>query len=490
MLFVRRVLWIDLIKGFSMRCLTLIFALITLSFADESIAQLWKTEVGWTRLFSEVGAGLENGSGVNVAMAEAAANTGLRPPFGDFMPDITNPEFAGKIIVNGTSANNIPTGHATSVAAIFFGNSSSIAPGVTNVTGYSASDWINNKLGLATGADPVAQPFKVHNNSWIATISGSFPLAAVQDAARRADFVARTNQMTIVGGTNNGAGNALPGLLAHQYNALIVGLSNGNHASGLTSTYGVGRVRPNIVAPASIGTTSGGTAVVSSVATLLHDKAAGTLADRADTMRAVILAGATKDGLAGWDRTTTRPLDEVFGAGQVNVYNSYKILDAGQFAGSTVEPVAPAGEKGWDYQSSIVAGTPVYYDFVVNSGQSLKDFSIILSWDMIITDTNADPNIFAPTELLGNLNLDFFNSTGSFLGSLVDSSLSTVENVEHLFFTNLGTGRYTLRVSSDTTRDFGLAWHGSVIPEPGSAFALLMLVALGLLPHRNRRLAA
>lgn len=463
-----------------------LFAFVSFFFAAESNGQLWKTQVGWTQLFSEVGPGLENGSGVSVAMAENPANVALRPPFGDFMPDITNGEFSGKTILNGTSANNIPTGHATSVAAIFFGNSSSIAPGVTNATAYSVIDWVENKLGLATGADPVAQPFKVHNNSWIANITAGFPAAAVEDAARRADFVARTNQMTIVGGTNNGSANPLPGLLAHQYNALIVGISNGNHASGLTSTYGPGRVRPNIVAPASIGNTSGGTAIVSSVATLLHDKATGTLADRADTMRAVILAGATKNGLAGWDRTTTRPLDEVYGAGQVNVYNSYKILDAGQFAGSTTEPVAPVGEKGWDYQGSIVAGNPMYYDFVVNAGQSYKDFSIILSWDMIITDTNADPGIFAPSELLGNLNLDFFDSTGSFLGNLVDSSASTVENVEHLFFTDLNSGRYTLRVSSDTTRDFALAWHGSVIPEPGAAMGILMLATMGFLRRRRR----
>lgn len=441
-----------------------------------ALAQQWKTDIDWTKLFSEVGGLLENGAGLAVAMAEAPINANF-----DFMPDSTWVEFIGKSITNGSNGNNTPSGHATVMAQTFFGNSVSIAPGVTNITVYEANDWVNNRLGFASGADPVAQPFRVHNNSWIGT---GLTSAQTTNISRRVDFVATQNQMTIVGGTNNGAANPLPDILAHSYNAIIVGMTNGAHAAGSTTTYGNPRIRPDIVAP--IGSTSEATAIVSSAATLLHHKAGGGLAGRIDTMRAVILAGATKQEFPTWDRTTTRPMDERYGAGELNVYNSYRIIEGGQFAGSVSEPGSSVGLRGWDYRPSITAGSQQYYDFTVANGFQLNELSIALTWNMQITDTNASPLVFAPSELLGNLNLDFYDSTGVFLGNLLDSSLATGGNVEHLYFSSLAAGRYTLRVTSDTTRDYAIAWRSSLaaIPEPGSG---LVLGSLALLICVRRR---
>ncbi|MCU0721880.1 MAG: hypothetical protein MUC83_19370 [Pirellula sp.] len=50
-------------------------------------------------------------------------------------------------------------------------------------------------------------------------------------------------------------------------------------------------------------------------------------------MKAIIMAGADKTAVPAWSNTSTRPLDSVYGAGQADVYSSYRILEAGQFDG-------------------------------------------------------------------------------------------------------------------------------------------------------------
>ncbi len=55
-----------------------------------------------------------------------------------------------------------------------------------------------------------------------------------------------------------------------------------------------------------------------------------------------------------------RPLDDIFGAGEVNVYNSYRILYAGEFDGSSEDQVSKmSGLFGWDYGESIEPGKPL-----------------------------------------------------------------------------------------------------------------------------------
>ncbi|HMP08097.1 MAG TPA: hypothetical protein PJ982_17250, partial [Lacipirellulaceae bacterium] len=63
------------------------------------------------------------------------------------------------------------------------------------------------------------------------------------------------------------------------------------------SIYGPGRYRPDIVVPveaSGYNSVSAATAGVSSAAALLRGVAAGTDADRSETMKAILMAGATK----------------------------------------------------------------------------------------------------------------------------------------------------------------------------------------------------
>src|SRR5690606_20753444 len=101
----------------------------------------------------------------------------------------------------------------------------------------------------------------------------------------------------------------------------------------------------------------------------------------------------------------------------------------------------------------------LYYNFEIPAGSTASDFSVILAWNAKITDNNPDPNVFSPSESLQNLNLQFYNSTNSFMGTLLDQSISAVDNVEHIYLNSLGPGTYTLKVTGAANWDYGLAWR-------------------------------
>ncbi len=435
----------------------------------------WKDDIGYTALMARIGGGLEDGTGVQVGISEAFVG-------GQYMPDVTNAQFTGKTITNVTGSHSGSSTHATSVARLFFGNTTSISGGVTQVYAYSADDWALNVSGYSTSTDPTAPQFQVMNNSWVDRASSSTTAAEATAILHHIDYMVNTFDTTIVGGTDNSGG--LPKLLAPSYNTITVGRTNGTHASGTTSFYGAGRSKPDIVAPAT--TTSSSTPMVSSAATLLYQKGMGTDAVRSETLRAVLMAGATKEEFPDWDHTSTRPLDEVFGAGELNVDNSYSILEGGQFAGSTSQPVSLIGEDGWDYQAGINPSDPIYYDFEIVDGMRWEDFSVILAWNMDIIDTDGS-GTFSPLENLANLDLRLYDSTDSFLNSVVDLSVSTIDNVEHLYIGRLESGRYTLEVTADQSQDFGIAWRSnlSAVPEPNS-LAFLAIAASALTFRRKR----
>jgi hypothetical protein len=177
-------------------------------------------------------------------------------------------------------------------------------------------------------------------------------------------------------------------------------------------------------------------------------------------------------------------LDSVFGAGQLNVRNSYLIQEGGEFDGSTTEPIASVGAFGWDYSSGIT--DPLLYDFEIGAGEVLDELSAILTWNIDVTDNDAS-GLFDPTTFLANMDLELYDSSSTFLGTLLDESVSTVDNVEHIYAQGLAAGRYTLRVTSDSDHDFALAWRFSTtaVPEPG--MAMLGLFASGVCFFRRRR---
>ncbi len=411
-------------------------------------------DVGYTRLVDLLGAATPNGKDVPISMVEAFS---FNPEVGasGYKPDATDAEFTAGTdpsseavtFTDRSNVSSVISPHATTtVGANFFGNTQSMAGGANLVTLYEAGDWMARVLKSTNNREPTLLPdddYRVQNFSWVSTDNSSGAEAENRDVLVRFDYLIDTYDLTALVGLANNI-NPLPHLLGQSYNAIAVGRSDGIHSSGLTQDlYGAGRSKPDLVVP--IGTASAATAVASSAATLLQEVVAGTDGTHAEVIKAMLLAGATKNEFPGWSRTPTQPLDDTYGAGELNIFNSWRMALLGQGEGSLGEPVSGVSAEGWDFQTAS-PGVDYFYNFEVPEDSTVTEFSIALAWNVEVTDTTPG-FIFSGDESLANLNLALYDSTTEFLGSLIDESVSQVDNVEHIVQTGLGPGLYTLKVS-------------------------------------------
>lgn len=448
-----------------------------------SCAQSLKSSIGYTQLASELGAAMLTGTGVVVAQVEV--NVSGTTPLA-YLPNATNAEFAGKSF-SPLSGSGTVSSHATTVGQFFYGNSSGIAPGVNSIRSYEVNSWLGSAgLKWGTSSEPAVETARVINHSWVGTTGST---SYDQDMIRRFDYVIQRDNVFAAVGLNNGSGTTVPNLLASSFNAISVGISSGGHSTGDTTFEGAGRQKPEIVVPTDA--TSWATGVVSGAGAILIQKANSTpalsSAGKSVVVKAAVMAGATKTEFPTWNRTMTRPLDATYGAGELNIYNSYGIVASGSQGASSSRSVS---STGWDFRNSDSSSLIYYFD--VPTGQVLSEFSLVLSWNRIITDTINGANSWGdPAAALKNLDLRFYAANGFTLGSLIDSSASTVDNVEHIYKTNLAAGRYAFQVVANTdgvaNTDYGIAWRSTlaVVPEP-SAFLLVISVA-GFWSFRRRR---
>ncbi|HHQ13658.1 MAG TPA: hypothetical protein ENK16_01405, partial [Chromatiales bacterium] len=117
----------------------------------------YKGDVGYTALQAEIGAGLPDGTGVQVSQVEAAVTVNGSQAW---LPDPTVGELAGKTFTDVSGATpGVYSGHATSVAQKFYGNTGSTSGGVTDILAYLADLWVgDNFLRTNTGGGPRFQP--------------------------------------------------------------------------------------------------------------------------------------------------------------------------------------------------------------------------------------------------------------------------------------------------------------------------------------------
>ncbi len=417
-----------------------------------------KGDIGYTALANELGATLPTGAGVSATHCEAYID-GI-----NYLPDFGLTEFSAKSFVI-KSEHSGSSSHATLVGQYLYGGGTSIAPQMgsastgASINLYSAANWIySGFLQVNFAPAPSVETQDVANFSWVG--SGG------NEVTRRLDFAIQRDDFVTVVGLNNGPSTAVPELLANSYNALSVGLTNGNHSSGQTVSDGAGRVKPEIVVPSPEGFTSFATPVVGAAAGLLIEKARAStalnLAARSQTVRALLLAGCTKAEIPGWARTTTRPLDAHYGAGELNIQNSYHILVAGRQSASNNSVV---GSTGWDFRSSFTNARRYFFD--IPAGKKATTLSALLAWNR--TFSFNDYNSPSVTDL----SLRLFQATGTTVGAPVDSSTSPVDNLEHIYQTNLPAGRYVLEVTrpSGNNVDYGLAWQTVLIDLPAVTVA-------------------
>lgn len=456
----------------------------------------YRDDIGFTRLQTQLGAAMPTGLGVNVTQVEAPESTNASGKV--FAPDTGIAEFANKTITFPQgNPSGAYSGHATLVAQLFYGNSSSMAPGITSVRAYEANAWLNS-INIPSVSFTNR---RIANLSWIGSGTTNAETATFLKATDRLVYQQQYIQVVPMG---NSGGNEP--LLASAYNVIAVGLTNGGSGLGsvaVDGTYLAGRTRPDIVAPQDF--TSFATPIVSSAAALLvqtgHQGGAGLShgstvvqtgttttytvynAERSETIKAALMAGAdriTNNTSAPANITdyrsaghqTANGLDGRYGAGQVDIFNSYQIIAAGeQESGGTI------GAYGFDFNPALGRsngsnGSASYY-FTAHGEQTL---SAALVWNLGVSNNSSLTTSFY------NFGLSLYDVTN---GLTVADSNSLLDNTQNIWMSLFDNHQYELKVSALGTQDFSwsyaLAWNIQTVPIPpalwlfGSALAGLGL---------------
>ncbi|MGC8541922.1 MAG: S8 family serine peptidase [Phycisphaerae bacterium] len=421
-----------------------------------------------------------NGSGVSVGQVEANIDTNTNGPDQfEVNPAASGVNQPQRVFSYIDGSGNVTTafssagysGHATTVAQYFYGTAGA-ARGVANVDNYDAGYFQNQVIdnAVSNGSGGYSLPATLHSDSVInqsfintfpTTASASYIATQVQYINAIYDAYTNTYGTIFVSAIGNGqtvktSPTSEINPPATAYNSIAVGAYNLSTGTVVSSgpTYD-GRSKPDLVAPGS--ETSYATPIVSGIAAVMVQ--AGNLATGyaaqdgftqnqysqaatdERTVKALLLNGAEKP--AGWTHTSTQPLDTRYGAGLVNAYNAYELLAAGRQsysqANNITTPATSSVEHqlvGWDFNSVNTAsqGKSVnHYVFSLAPGHAY-DLTSTLVWDAQTEFTSATKNQTPPptyspnyNEGLNNLFLKLYNAN---TGALVDSSVSTVDNVQ------------------------------------------------------------
>jgi hypothetical protein len=416
------------------------------------------------------------GNGIPVAQAEAL--TGGSGEFEVNPSAVSQPATLFTWISSSGTATTYPntvgleSGHADGVGNNFYGLTLGAAPQVSHVQNYEADNFFNNFIDSAL---PISG--RIVNQSFIFANTDGSHLTTDEEQSIDASYDDYAIQYGVlfVSGAGNG-GTVFPA--ATCYNGIGVGVSPGNSSFGPTTD---GRSKPDIVAPGSSVTSFSAPYVSGAAAVLLQaalrgDGGADTNAASDNrTLKALILNGAIKP--ANWTNGITTPLDARYGAGVLNVFNSWNQLRGGKHSfiestsvinGNPHPPGNNAGNEpvlsGWD-SNSIANADPVHdkinhYYFNL-TGISSFTVTATLTW------LRPHSTLLNPLPGINDLNLFLYDTAN---GNLILSSTSAVDNVEHLYLPALPPGRYDLQVQKNPAGEvsldetYGLAFEFFNVP--------------------------
>jgi len=325
--------------------------------------------------------------------------------------------------------NNVGTEspHADQVAEAFYGAYTGVAPGLRHVGNYEM-----NYFYAAVIRTLEAVTAQVFNQSF------SFGLHNTAQDKAYDDYIAE-HHTVVVSGIGDGGAVQTP---ADCYNGLGAAAYGGASSTGPTAD---GRCKPDITAPATV--TSLSTPLVSGAAAILIQggrrqgvNAAAAIDSR--TIKALLLNGAVKP--PGWSHSTAVPLDPSYGAGVLEVFNSYSELSGGRH-GPVGIGYAPAANghppltgglavnvaKGWDYRpiKNTVTEEAVNHYRITTGGNGALVSTLV--WNKGYGQSR-----------INRLALFLYNAGGELLAS----STSTVDNVQQVYVSGLGAGTYELEV--------------------------------------------
>lgn len=492
--------------------------------ASLSFAQAVELDaISYTKLVDELGTGnVPTGAGIQVGQVEAGGTK--------YMPDAGLSSFSGKTFTNVTGTSSTPWSHATTVGRHYYGNTDAVGRGITDILNYEANDWLGtgflkaNSTSTPGGFGSVLP--RVTNHSWVIDFGSD---GANIEALQRVEYIVDEYEMIQVMGPANDPDPTNPAdaypVTTSAFNVISVGLTNGTHATGTSSMtspqqtlYADARMQPHVVVPETA--TSWGAPVVSgTVAALLEAGnnpafSNGSLeryfdgtapinigtpttvyhAQTTEVIRATLMAGADRYAnfyapidantsvSHSYTINTSNNLDDHFGAGELDVYNSYHILAGGEFDSSEESGSntffgdgSSAMHAGFDYDDSFATGDTATYFFSTATHDATPNplgLAATLSWNVTV---DANPAFFlSPTLERANFDLmlyevDDINDENTW--SLVQSSTSTIETTENLFTLDLdGDSTYAIvvkRAAGDTgdPLDYGLAFRTITIGE-------------------------
>jgi len=411
-----------------------------------------------------------DGGGISVAQPEASAPTFEVNPSTVGQPTnlFTYASAAGTAT---TFTNNVgvESGHADSVAQLFYGIPTGVATNVAHVDNFDADYFVNYYVV----SNLAVLDASVVNQSFTYGALSASDQQAVDSAFD--DYAATFGKLFVSAACNVDISVRVcaPGTA---YNCISVGayqVNVGLANSSIGPTIDNGRCKPDITAPA--GATSFSTPQVAGAAAVLMQAAlrgdgGGDTNSASDprTLKVLLLNGAVKP--VDWTNANSSPLDARYGAGVLSVLNSYEQLIGGKH-GRSISTNLPLGAahlplvltnpvsilRGWDFttNSTTVTSDQVghYFFNVTNyAGGGFFSATITLAWNRQAGQTN-----------INDFDLFLFNDANS---NLVACSTSRVDNVEHIFVPQLPAGRYDVEVLKNggtnvvsNVETYALAWE-------------------------------
>jgi beta-lactam-binding protein with PASTA domain len=478
-------------------------------------------DVGYVLLQAELGATIPDATGVAVTQVESAANHSLYCPSPE-PPCAYAPNPGVRSIKDGYNGPDVEepfSGHANSVGRRFYGDTST-TPGIgiapsPSISAYEAGNWLQSgflRLGVAAwpGVTPgqVANPGRVANHSYVA----SFGVAAYDlEALHRIDWLIEQDESIQVAGF---AGGTRP-LLGSALNAIVVNPTGdpkdrGSEPVAGDAVYAVAHPRPDLVAPET-NASNVTPRVASAAALLIHtaqldpslsngfttNRHGDTIynAERSEVVKAALMTGADRvtnnsspeppllgnitDYRVDIADRTDNGLDRRYGAGQLNIYNSYHIIAAGEQDSDEDDGGGGNGQisaYGFDHDPAFggQGGRNKEASYFFSVGADVAEFTASLVWNIEI-DPGASSR-FDQAAILYDLDLSLYEAIdpgdpGTWV--LRSESISTSENTENIWV-SLAPGKdYVLQVTTGVSQapfdwDYGLAWQIKTVFDVGN----------------------
>jgi hypothetical protein len=182
------------------------------------------------------------------------------------------------------------------------------------------------------------------------------------------------------------------------------------------------------------------------------------------TVKALLLNGAVKP--ADWTNVAPSPLDYRYGAGVLNIFNSYEQLTGGKQTNAVQATVSTNSAHPPIVVTNFISALSAW-NFSTNTSSSSSDAVTHYFFNVTNSATLTTTLVWMRHRnqtAINNLDLFLFNCADS---NLVACSTSLVDNVEHIFLPKLPPGRYDLQVWKaggnfvSSSEGYALAWNFS-----------------------------